>query len=439
MAGWDGGSRRNRDLGDPQWITKAEAMKPEPAVLFVQTYEAIASSEEERWDGRHLGRLVGWLLGGVALVLVAMAVREALITPASPPGEPIATPRSPAPAVVAAAPVAPKATLGVGESLDFAVTADIGDARFGWMVDGVPAATGPRWTNAPAGNAVGRHRVEVSVIDRRGRTTHDWAVRVRPARPPVIVTARPAGEGVSARSGQAVPPVAARPGAAGERLETRWTVDGAAAGEGESWTFRPSHPGTATVQAIVRGELGGSAVHTWQVAVEEPPPPPPPPPQLVEQTPAAPVAEATPPTAVARATPPTAVARATPPSRNAPPVTRVPPPSGAPPLEEVRRWLDRYAAAWRAHDVDALRRMGQVSTDEQISALRRYFASVPDLDVELDLVAMDVRPDGAVVRFVRRDRFRDPGGRLVEKESPPIEKHLVRTPDGLRLVPPPPA
>jgi hypothetical protein len=64
---------------------------------------------------------------------------------------------------------------------------------------------------------------------------------------------------------------------------------------------------------------------------------------------------------------------------------------------------------------------------------------VPDLDVELDLVAMDVRPDGAVVRFVRRDRFRDPAGRLVEKESPPIEKHLVRTPEGFRLVAPPPA
>ena len=167
-------------------------------------------------------------------MLVAMTIREALITPASPPGEPIATPRSPAPAVVAAAPVAPKATLRVGESLDFAVTADIGDARFGWMLDGVPAATGPRWTYAPAGNAVGRHRVEVSVIDRRGRTTHDWAVRVRPARPPVIVTARPAGEGVSARSGQAVRLAVAarraRPLAARDTLDG----DGAPAGEGES-------------------------------------------------------------------------------------------------------------------------------------------------------------------------------------------------------------
>jgi hypothetical protein len=40
------------------------------------------------------------------------------------------------------------------------------------------------------------------------------------------------------------------------------------------------------------------------------------------------------------------------------------------------------------------------------------------------------------VRFVRRDRFRDPGGSLVVKESPPIEKRVVRTPGGLKLAPP---
>jgi hypothetical protein len=117
----------------------------------------------------------------------------------------------------------------------------------------------------------------------------------------------------------------------------------------------------------------------------------------------------------------------------------VAPPPRASADDDVRHWLDRYAAAWRAHDVDALRRMGQVSTDDQVSALRRYFERVRDLDVEVDVVAMDVGSEGAVVRFVRRDRFRDPAGRLVETESPPIEKHLERTPDGFRFVPSPPA
>ena len=43
--------------------------------------------------------------------------------------------------------------------------------------------------------------------------------------------------------------------------------------------------------------------------------------------------------------------------------------------------------------------------------------------------------DEANVRFIRRDRFRDPAGSLVTKESPVVEKRVVRTPGGLRLAP----
>jgi hypothetical protein len=100
-------------------------------------------------------------------------------------------------------------------------------------------------------------------------------------------------------------------------------------------------------------------------------------------------------------------------------------------VAEVRAFLDRWAAAWRAHDVGTLRALGQVRTEAQANALRGYFATARDLDVEVNL--LDVRPaaDGATVRFTRRDRFRDPTGRLVLKESPPIEKEIVR--DGRRL------
>ncbi|TMA67973.1 MAG: hypothetical protein E6J68_04000 [Deltaproteobacteria bacterium] len=99
----------------------------------------------------------------------------------------------------------------------------------------------------------------------------------------------------------------------------------------------------------------------------------------------------------------------------------------------VRGFLERYAAAWRAHDVDTLRRLGQVTTDEQARTLREYFAKVQDLDVEVHLV--EVRADGerTVVRFTRRDRFRDPLGRIISKESPPIERILVTTPEGFRF------
>ena len=101
--------------------------------------------------------------------------------------------------------------------------------------------------------------------------------------------------------------------------------------------------------------------------------------------------------------------------------------------QDVRRWLERYAAAWRAHDVEALRSMGQVTNDHEADALRDYFAHVHDLDVELNVIALSTDGDRTTVRFTRRDRFRDPAGRLVLKESPMLEKQVVRTPTGLRF------
>jgi hypothetical protein len=111
------------------------------------------------------------------------------------------------------------------------------------------------------------------------------------------------------------------------------------------------------------------------------------------------------------------------------------PRSTGPSSDAVRSLLDRYAAAWRGHDVDTLRAIGQVTSDGQANALRQYFANVGDLEVEVHV--LDIRTDGdrATVRFTRRDRFRDPAGRQIAKESPPIEKHVVTTPQGLRFAP----
>jgi hypothetical protein len=122
---------------------------------------------------------------------------------------------------------------------------------------------------------------------------------------------------------------------------------------------------------------------------------------------------------------PIVVARAAPPPR---PAYR--------PEEEVRRWLESYASAWRAHDVEALRRMGQVTSAREADALRVYFDGVRDLDVELNVVSVHVEGDHTTVRYTRRDRFRDPAGRLVLKESPLLEKTVVRTSDGFRFARP---
>jgi hypothetical protein len=109
--------------------------------------------------------------------------------------------------------------------------------------------------------------------------------------------------------------------------------------------------------------------------------------------------------------------------------------SSGPSHDAVRGLLDRYAAAWRGHDVDTLRAIGQVTNDGQANALRQYFASVRDLEVEVRVLDIRSEGDRATVRFTRRDTFRDPTGREVAKESPPIEKDVVTTPQGLRFAP----
>ena len=82
-----------------------------------------------------------------------------------------------------------------------------------------------------------------------------------------------------------------------------------------------------------------------------------------------------------------------------------------------------------------LRDLGQISSERAAQALRRYFADLEDFDVEVDLLGLRSEGGRTIVRFVRRDRFRDPSGRMVLEESPPIEKEVVQTPEGLRFAP----
>jgi len=116
------------------------------------------------------------------------------------------------------------------------------------------------------------------------------------------------------------------------------------------------------------------------------------------------------------------------------------PPSPAPPApgaeittSEIEVLLQRYAKAWRGHDVEELRRIGQVTSEVQAAALRDYFARVEDLDVEVQLLEVRPRGDHRTVRFTRRDRFRDPLGRLVTQETA-VQKDIARTANGLRFV-----
>jgi hypothetical protein len=454
---------RSRDHdNDPAWVASLGATE-DPTAVYARTYSAIAAAATAARRRRSRWRTRLWIVSPLLVVAITVALlqiaprplrlpfelpftlpsprvtlapaleaagralasvrdapaleaaREMLaryrsaIAPDAAPASPAVVPR-PAPAtIIGTTPARPKASLRVGEVTDFAVAAAGPGLRYGWTVDGAPAGTGPRWTFAPGPTSLGRRLVEVTVQGDRTVERRAWHVRVRPARAPAIVAARPGAAEVETEVG--IPfrlSVDARPGTDAERLVTTWFVDERPAAAGPAFALRRDQPGTVLVRARVASDLGGVATRVWRVHVVEPP------------------AETAPPVRTASAAPTRAPAAA-PRVREAPRAA----------LDgDVRRWLARYAAAWRAHDVEALRRMGQVATDGEAAALRRYFGAVRDLDVDLDLISLREQGERMVVRFTRRDRFRDPAGRLVLKESPPIEKEIVRTSDGLRFARP---
>ena len=413
---------------------------------------------------------------------------------------PLKTPRpANAPDVIGTTPARPKAAVRVGDEQVFAVAASGPELHYGWTLDGVPAGTGAQWTFAPRPGDLGRRRVEVVVTMRGGAERRAWSVLVRAPRPPDVVTEPPAGQ-IEVKSETPIKlKVKAEPAAHGERVRvTSWSVDGSPAGQGETFTVRADRPGPRTIRALVVTDLGATAIREWRVDVpgaanpvvvaEKPPEPPaatpqpeerprpeeptrlaarpepvPAPTKLAETPPVVVAQRPTPPPAVPPVTvterpiePPAAVARTVEPPppplaarepealprrtermrRPAEPVETARPPERLARDEEIRRWLDRYATAWRTHDVEMLRRMGQVTSEREAQALRAYFDRVSDLDVELNVIALRDEGDRTTVVFTRRDRFRDPAGRLVLKESPTLEKEIVRTPEGLRFARP---
>jgi hypothetical protein len=138
--------------------------------------------------------------------------------------------------------------------------------------------------------------------------------------------------------------------------------------------------------------------------------------------------------------PPLETARARPPIEDlgtvsVPPAAAKPAPPAGVNEDDVRALMFRYEQAWRTRNVSELRRIGHVETDDQESALAKYFATTTDLEVAVHVLELRVDGGRGRVRFTRRDRFRDPAGREVSKESPPIEKTVVRTPEGVHFAP----
>lgn len=364
---------------------------------------------------------------------------------------------------LAVSPGARKVRLRVGERQRFRAKAPNGSSGFSWRLDGRAVADGTTtWEFTPTAPQVGTH--ELLVTDHgSGLTRHGWAVRVEPPLPPRVLGTAPAAQTLEVDEREGVRlSMQARPSARGETVRTTWTVDGAAAGEGDSVRLVLPRAGRVRARAVAVGSLGSAVVREWEIVVRPVEVaaltptttslPPPPRPTTTLPPPARRPTSTTTLPALARApqpTTPTAPA-AVPPQAAAPEVASIPPspaPGSTPPApvpgstpavttRDVEALLERYAAAWREHDVEELRRMGLVTSNAQAEALQDYFDRTRDLDVEVRLLDVTTEGERLTVRFIRQDRFRNPAGRVVSQESPPLQKDVVRTPGGLRMVSP---
>ena len=327
--------------------------------------------------------------------------------------------------------------------MEFSVAPAGASGVWEWSLDGRSTAMGRTWTFAPGPEAVGTHRVRVVASSPGGRRVQQWAVRVRPPLPPRIASAAPEATTIEIPAdGGTDLAIHPAPTGAGDEPSVEWTLDGVRAGYGERLHVTGARPGTIRARAVVTDALGVAVAREWRIVVS-------PPPTVVAAVPAQPSTTVAPPpkttTTVAAVASTTTTRTTVPPlvpTTTEPPVvarrTEPEPAPRAASTPEIRSFLERYASAWRARDVEALAAIGQVTNERQAAALRRYFDGVQDFDVEVALLDVRTEGDRVIVRFTRRDRFRNPGGEMVTKESPPIEKAIVRTAGGLRFAAPAP-
>lgn len=95
----------------------------------------------------------------------------------------------------------------------------------------------------------------------------------------------------------------------------------------------------------------------------------------------------------------------------------------------------RVASAAPVHGRTARARSAHGSSAYAIRQLLDRYAVEVESGPRAEVHLLSIREDGdrAVVRFTRRHRYRDALGRLVLKETPPMETTVVKTAEGVRF------
>ena len=305
----------------------------------------------------------------------------------------------------------------VGDGQQFSVWVAGEGLRYQWMVDGGVVAQRRSWLYAPQPTDLGAHLVTVAVDGPDGRATWTWRVQVVTAESPISPPTTLAPAVVTTTEVPTTePPATAPPPTIPPTTSTQTPT-----------TLRPSSTTSTRAPTTTRPPTSTSTSTTREPTTSSTR-------QPTTTSTRLPTTTSTrlPTTTSTREPTTTTVERET----TTTTTTAPPRPSGAISDDEVRALFERYKIAWRNSDVKGLEAVGQVATQGQADALKQYFESVRDLEVDVTIVSITPDGDGVRVKFVRRDRFRDPAGSLVNKESPVIEKRVVRTPGGLRLAPP---
>jgi hypothetical protein len=385
--------------------------------------------------------------------LVIAAVAAALIVHYS------RAPRRPELGAVAAMPERVRLSARVGKPTRFSAAAE-GALGFSWFLSGRPMSREAAWAFLPRSEDAGLQQVKVVIAGRDGtRVRREWDVVVVSSVAPELLERTPSGAVLSVPEGS---PVTLRCAARLPRSEPSdqirfdWTIDGrgvqrdehpAAGGVSQLIVPAPT-PGMYQVVARISEVDEAASLAEWTLVVERAEP-------VIELAAAPPPAAQGP-----RADGP--IARRPEPARG-PEVVHLPrerapfaiatepvqgtvvlagiapersaaSPAGANEVEgEVRRWLEEYAQAWSRKDLEALHRMGQVQTPSHAERLRRYFQSVDEVRVEVNVVAVHVDGDRIAVDLQRTETVTDPSGDSQTLRSPLVRKHIERGPQGLRF------
>jgi len=115
--------------------------------------------------------------------------------------------------------------------------------------------------------------------------------------------------------------------------------------------------------------------------------------------------------------------------RPAPPPPPAPAPAPAPqpdPSEQIHRLFAEYGDAIEARSVDAIRRVYPGLSPAQSREWEEFFRGVHDVDVELDVTALNVTGDSAAAQLAGVYVFEDPGTRRTKRESVAFQAQLRR-------------